>query len=428
MKRVYLSALFLLGLSFFSQAQVLFTYAGKKVLAEDFIRSYNKNNIGLTEDAVQTPEQYFNTFVHNKLAIEEALAQKVDQKPEIKNDIDNFRSQLANRYMVDSVTVKKLTNEAFIRSQKALHVFHIFISFQNTTGIFDNAQDLGLITVFSLPYAMENVVYGLKPGQLSKAVVSKTGFHFFKLIESIDAPGYLQLQQILLAYPAEKDSVFISSQKKLADSLFTQLQNGSNFDSLATQFSNDNSSSLNNGYLQEIGVGVYDPVFEKQAWSLSKDGMIAKPFETSFGIHILKRISHRPIVTDKNNIDNNSMLLSKIMLDTRWKASTAVILAQVKKAIGASALKMSETELLDYYKEHLENFNLEFKRQLEEIKEGILYFDIMQTEVWSKVNTDSATTTQAELENNWFDSLAKKYPISVNEKLKKTTLKKLQKN
>ena len=51
------------------------------------------------------------------------------------------------------------------------------------------------------------------------------------------------------------------------------------------------------------------------------------------------------------------------MLDTRWKASTAVILAQVKKAIGASALKMSETELLDYYKEHLENFNLEFKRE-----------------------------------------------------------------
>jgi peptidyl-prolyl cis-trans isomerase SurA len=44
---------------------------------------------------------------------------------------------------------------------------------------------------------------------------------------------------------------------------------------------------------------------------------------------------------------------------------------------------------LDYYKKHLEEYNLDFKYQLQEFKEGNLLFEIMEKEVWSKASKDT---------------------------------------
>lgn len=45
---------------------------------------------------------------------------------------------------------------------------------------------------------------------------------------------------------------------------------------------------------------------------------------------------------------------------------------------------------LDYYRDHLENFNKSFAAQLKEFKEGNLLFEIMQRKVWDAAAADSA--------------------------------------
>jgi peptidyl-prolyl cis-trans isomerase SurA len=45
--------------------------------------------------------------------------------------------------------------------------------------------------------------------------------------------------------------------------------------------------------------------------------------------------------------------------------------------------------LYNYYKEHLEDFNEEFSSQMNEFKDGNIFFEIMQQEVWNKAQTDS---------------------------------------
>jgi peptidyl-prolyl cis-trans isomerase SurA len=44
---------------------------------------------------------------------------------------------------------------------------------------------------------------------------------------------------------------------------------------------------------------------------------------------------------------------------------------------------------LDYYKKHLEEYNADFKYQLQEFREGNLLFEIMEKEVWSKASKDT---------------------------------------
>jgi peptidyl-prolyl cis-trans isomerase SurA len=43
-----------------------------------------------------------------------------------------------------------------------------------------------------------------------------------------------------------------------------------------------------------------------------------------------------------------------------------------------------------YYQDHLEEFNEEFRRQITEFAEGNLFFEIMQRQVWTPAQTDSA--------------------------------------
>lgn len=44
---------------------------------------------------------------------------------------------------------------------------------------------------------------------------------------------------------------------------------------------------------------------------------------------------------------------------------------------------------LEHYKENLEQYNAPFRQQLEEFKEGSLFFEIMQREIWNGAQTDS---------------------------------------
>jgi peptidyl-prolyl cis-trans isomerase SurA len=44
---------------------------------------------------------------------------------------------------------------------------------------------------------------------------------------------------------------------------------------------------------------------------------------------------------------------------------------------------------MGYYKKHLEEYNLDFKYQVEEFREGNMLFEIMERNVWSKAGADS---------------------------------------
>ena len=46
--------------------------------------------------------------------------------------------------------------------------------------------------------------------------------------------------------------------------------------------------------------------------------------------------------------------------------------------------------LYNYYRDHLEDFSEEFRNQMNEFKDGNIFFEIMQQEVWNKAQTDSA--------------------------------------
>ncbi|MBK6936678.1 MAG: peptidyl-prolyl cis-trans isomerase [Chitinophagaceae bacterium] len=220
-----------------ASAQTLFTYGKHKVASADFLRAYNKNNLKPGPDKAKAISEYLDLYIKSRLKVAEAYEKKFDTLPQIKTDVKNLRTQIAENYMTDPGMMQHLTKEAFDRSQKDVHFAHIYISFRNAAGFVDtvaankkrdevrqrlgkgedfllvaqelsddplvktNKGDAGFITVFTLPYEFESAVYNTPVGQYSDPVRSKTGFHIFKKIEERKAAGKMKAQQILLATP-----------------------------------------------------------------------------------------------------------------------------------------------------------------------------------------------------------------------------------
>src|SRR5690606_38213946 len=69
---------------------------------------------------------------------------------------------------------------------------------------------------------------------------------------------------------------------------------GSNFSDLARRFSDDRRTAREGGILRNVGR--FDPRLPaaicRAAWAL-KDGEVSEPFESPYGIHIVKRLTFR---------------------------------------------------------------------------------------------------------------------------------------
>ena len=474
-------------------AQSLFTYGNKKVNVKEFTRAYNKIYPDPVVNKEKLTREYLDLFINSRLKIEEAYQNQYDTATSFKDEINTLRQQVMDSYMNDPESFNKMLNEAFERSQKDYKVQHIYIPYKTDNNVSDSAMtklkieeahmelmsgknfeevalkfsadpsvaenkgNLGYITVFSFPYEFESIIYNSPLGKFSVPYKSKNGYHIFKVTDIRKAIGKIKLAQILLAFPPGSTQEEKDKKRNLADSLYHRLLKGDDLAKLAATFSNDYVSSASGGQMAEFGIGTYDPVFENIAFSLPANGAISKPFLTSHGYHIIKRIALAPPSIVKNKITLDAIRsqlekdkrseLTKEFLYQRIIAKAGLNLAdinqqqlqlfadsildfkQIKQPISINNetpfLSIGEIEknagnlmtfaqsnrwlpngtgvkpfpsvvnefkqltAFEYYRMHLEEMNEEFRLQMNDLKDGNLFFDIMMKEIWSKAQNDT---------------------------------------
>lgn len=423
MKR-FLIPIILLG-SLHLNAQTLFTYGNKKVSRQEFLQAYNKNGNG--EQATEKDyRDYLELYINFKLKVQAALDKKMDTLPGQIAELQGFRNQIVETYLNDDSSMRSLVAEAFLRSQQDIHLAHILIPFpsenpQDTLIAYKRAMDayneltkgtdfgnvasiysadtfaltrqgdIGYITVFTLPYLLENLAYSTAPGKFSRPYRTKTAYHIFKNIDQRKAVGKIKAAQIQLLFPPVATAERKARIKQQADSLYTALQKGASFAAMAEQFSNDNQTYQQGGEMPEFGVGTFDPAFERAAFALDKNGAISKPVLTSLGYHIIKRLALIPVNSNKDSAAAMDALKRQVLDDpARINIARVATVKKARKSTGLDRKSYDEARLLNYYRDHLEDFDPAFAEQMKEFKEGNLLFEIMQSRVWGKAAGDTA--------------------------------------
>lgn len=480
-------------------AQTLFSYGNNAVSKDEFLRAYNKNK-SATADKEKALREYLDLYSKFKLKVKAAQEMQLDTLPQLSSDLQNFRSQIDETYMNNDNALNGLVDEAFKHSQKDIRVVHFFTTLAEKAPTADSIQatmamqqvysgllagkkdydqlaadvsakfakvktaDIGYITVFTLPYEYEKLIYAVKNGEATKPYRSKNGLHIFKIIDERKAAGRWKVAQILLAIPPEDNNINEKRVQQRADSIYKSLQAGEDFAELAKKVSEDKLTYLSGGNLPEFITGKYEQPFETAVFKLTKDGELSKPFATQYGYHIVKRISvqavpanndavflydlRQKVLHDSRINDAKDMFTRSVIKQIGYKKNAAVKDAElfryadsvvanpaqngarefpvsnkvifngtVNNIKGAEWLsfireyktnpeiyKGESNEVLlnkfltlksvDYYRTHLEDFNPEFKYQMEEFKEGNLLFEIMERKVWSNAASDTAGLLQ----------------------------------
>ena len=96
-------------------------------------------------------------------------------------------------------------------------------------------------------------------------------------------PDSVEARHILLKPNTQEE---VAQLQLLADSLKTAIENGSNFATLATQYSTDQGSAINGGDLGWFGRGQMVKPFEEAAFSNAKNEVSIVP--SQFGIHVIQ--------------------------------------------------------------------------------------------------------------------------------------------
>lgn len=327
-------------------SQTLFTYGNTAVSKGEFLRAYNKNKTAVADKAMALKE-YLDLYIKFKLKVKAAKDLRIDTLASLANDLQSFRTQIEESYLNDEGRVTAMVDEAFNRSQKDIHAAYLFYpykDFKDSAAVYERHllakeiwNDIGFITVFSLPYQMENIIYNLKAGQENMPVKGKNGFYIFKNLEERKAVGRIKAAQILIALPeSAKDEDKMNAQR-IADSVYKALLAGADFGEAAKKISNDQVSYMSGGLMPEFGVGKYDPVFENNVFALQKDGDITPPFQTKFGYHIVKRISATEIPHDKNDSYLYS-LKQQVLADQRIASAKEKFVNDVLKKLNYKSI------------------------------------------------------------------------------------------
>ncbi len=367
--------------------KVLLKIGGKKTTVDDFLNSYNKNRT-IGEDSQTTSiSEYLDLYINFRLKVIEAKSLKMDTIGRLKNELDGYFKKLAEPFLFDEKTNEHLLSQAYERSKIDIRVSHILVrcaenakpedtlkSYQkiielrqrvengedfellatkhsddlsarnqnsNTGQIIKkgNAGDLGYFSVFDMVYPFENAAYETPVGEICQPVRTRFGYHILKVTDKHEAIGKVKLAHIFLSDPNPE-----KIQEGKIKAIHKKLQEGTEFEKLALQYSEDETTKHKGGVLPIFRSNQMNPEFYLGIFTIDSTSGYSEPIKTANGWHIIKLVK-RSKPSNFNNEKSN--LFQEIKRDSRSEQSKTNRLEQIKDKNGFKAFSGAKDDFFE---------------------------------------------------------------------------------
>lgn len=152
---------------------------------------------------------------------------------------------------------------------------------------------LGWKTSSQIPSLFLDALQNMQVGEVSKPLRSPNGFHILKLTNRRGGSSPLLVDQTHARHILIKLSEVVSEKeaKQKMDGIKERLDNGTKFEDMARQYSEDGSAN-SGGDLGWVNPGDTVPAFEQAMNDLAL-GEISEPVRSPFGYHIIQVIERR---------------------------------------------------------------------------------------------------------------------------------------
>ena len=153
--------------------------------------------------------------------------------------------------------------------------------------------DLGWFPLGQVPSLAREAARALGKGEISQPLRSPSGFHVIKLTD-LKGSGPATVTQTNARHILIRTNELVSDDdaKTRLEQLRIRIVGGDDFATLARSHSDDTGSALKGGDLGWVNPGDTVPEFEKAMNTLNPN-QVSKPFESSFGWHIIQVVERR---------------------------------------------------------------------------------------------------------------------------------------
>jgi peptidyl-prolyl cis-trans isomerase SurA len=189
--------------------------------------------------------------------------------------------------------ISQKAQDLVARANKGEDFGQLAIANSNSQTALDGGQ-LGWRKGSQLPQFILDLVTKMKPGEVSAAVRTPSGFHIVKLNERRGGEAQVIVNQIHLRHILLKTNELDDDEtvrQKLAK-LRERILAGEDFAGIAATTSQDPGSAPDGGDLGWSGPGAFVPEFDKAIADL-KPNEISEPFKSRYGWHIVQMLGTR---------------------------------------------------------------------------------------------------------------------------------------
>ncbi|MBI5914854.1 MAG: peptidylprolyl isomerase [Bacteroidetes bacterium] len=342
---------------------VLFSVDDTPVHLSEFKYIYSKTNGDKADFSKASLQEYLDLYINFKLKVRKAMDMKLDTISSLIQELDGYRRQLADSYLIDREVTEKLVDEAYERTKQDVDVSHILFALTANPTPFDTlaawnkameakgklalGEDFGTVAqAYSADksvaknkghigfvsalfpngfYSLETAAYTGPVGKLQGPIRTSAGYHLLMVHDRRPARGETEVGHIMVRLDKYPDMI---KSRRAIDSVYNLLQAGGDFEQLAKEFSQDQATSPKGGYIGFFGINRYEKAFEDAAFGLQKDGDYSSPVQTSIGWHIIRRVSLKrdePFAVVKSRLQN------QIKQDARFELSRKKMVERIKR-------------------------------------------------------------------------------------------------
>jgi len=292
----------------------------------DFRNSWNRMRQAPPENMEQR-EEFLDLLVDYRVKLKEAKSRGIDRLPDVTQEIDDYRDELAVTWLLDDLLVEPGIRTLYERRKEEFKFSHVLIRWHRfAEGYVDTAATrkaaleildkalsgaepfdtliarysedpqkrrnqgtIGwIIAGTSLPQ-VDDIVYEIAPGTVYPELMpSFFGFHVIKLIGREKARQRVRASQILFRLDVNNPLDTAAGFARMSLILDSLKRGKATFEDLARRNSMDPASGAKGGDLGWLEKGMnLEPMFETALFNV-KPGEVSPVVRSAFGLHIVK--------------------------------------------------------------------------------------------------------------------------------------------
>ncbi len=309
-------------------AAVVAEYAGQTLTLEQFEEQYARTSASRSaaaQDSIEDYEDFLERYVDFRLKVAEARRLGLAEDPEIIQEIETYREQLAQPYLLEREVMEGIVRDLYEKQQEEISAAHILLmvppdaspsdtlaAYQRLSAVRDsvvageltftqavmnhsedpskarNQGQLGYFTGGRMIIEFEDMAYGTAVGELSPVFRTQYGYHVLKVEDRRPSSGEIRASHILIRLTPDASAEEEAAAYQRTAELQRRIAEGEDFAALAREYSEDPGSGSRGG---DLGFFTRDRMvteFSDAAFALERPGQVSDVVRSQFGLHIIQ--------------------------------------------------------------------------------------------------------------------------------------------